>query len=115
MTPLRLLLDEDVPLQLAEALRGRGCDAVHAIEVGLKRRDDDAILAAAVVAGRAVLTHNVRDFAPLAEQYARTARAHHGIVLSNQEPFRELFRRTLLLYATRTREEIDGATLWLPR
>ena len=99
---------------LAEALRRRGCDAVHAIEAGLKQRGDDVILAAAVAEGRAVLTHNVRDFAPLTEQYARTGKAHHGVILSNQEPFRELFRRTLLLFAPRTQEEIDGATVWLP-
>jgi predicted nuclease of predicted toxin-antitoxin system len=113
--PIRLLLDEDVPLPLAEASRRHGGDAVHAIEEGLKQHDDDVVLAAAVAAGRAVLTHNVRDFAPLAQEYARASRVHHGIILSNQEPFRELFRRTLLLFATRTQDDIDGTVDWLPR
>ena len=73
------------------------------------------ILAAAVTAGRAVLTHNVRHFRALADAYARAGTPHHGIVLSNQEAFRELFRRALLLFATRSHEEVDGLLIWIPR
>lgn len=56
-----MLLDEDVQLVMAQALRDRGHDVVHALEAGLKSRDDALVLATAVAQGRAVLTHNVTD------------------------------------------------------
>jgi predicted nuclease of predicted toxin-antitoxin system len=112
---IRLLLDEDVPRSLADTARRRGFDVMHATEVGLSHKPDEVVLAAAVASGRAVMTHNVRHYVPLAHEYARTGRKHRGIVLSNQEPFSELVRRTLLLLATRTHEEIDGTVIWIPR
>ena len=44
MPRIRHLLDEDTPVLLARALRERGYDAVHALEVGLKTRGDPIVM-----------------------------------------------------------------------
>jgi hypothetical protein len=59
----RLLLDEDVWQGLAAALREAGYDAVSATEEGYKGLSDEEILFAATTADRAVVSHNIQDFA----------------------------------------------------
>jgi predicted nuclease of predicted toxin-antitoxin system len=62
MTQITLLLDEDVRPLLAEILRQRGYDAVHVLEVSRGGKSDLEQLAYAVSQGRAMLTHNIRDY-----------------------------------------------------
>jgi len=52
----RLLLDENLPAQLAVLLRARGFDVVHVREAGLRSAPDDEILAHAVVEDRVCIT-----------------------------------------------------------
>jgi uncharacterized protein with PIN domain len=111
---IRLLLDADVTLLLAGTLRLHGHDVVHASEVGLRIASDDAVLAAASVQGRAVLTHNVEDYVRLAREYARDARAHAGIIFAKQRPFREMLRRAATLLHDYRAEDVEGTSLWLP-
>jgi len=106
-------LDEDVRLLLAQALRARGHDVVHALEVGLKSVDDPVVLAAAVAQRRAVLTHNVTDFLPLAGEYGRRGRDHFGILISKQVDVKELLARTTRALAERTPDELFNAVVWL--
>jgi predicted nuclease of predicted toxin-antitoxin system len=115
MAEIRLLLDADVSLLLAETLRPRGHDVVHASEIGLRIASDDVVLAAAAAQGRAVLTHNVEDYVRLAHEYGRDARRHAGIVFARQQPFRELLRRAVTLLHDHRAEDVEGASIWLPR
>ena len=102
MSRLRLLIDEDVWTSLAEALRQAGYDVVSVNEVGRKGLSDEEQLAFAE--GRAFLTHNIQDFAPLAEIYFQHNRSHAGIVVARQFEKGELLRRTLTLLETLTPE-----------
>lgn len=61
------LLDEHVNVPLCEALRARGVDAVHALEIGLARASDPEILRRAQADSRIIMTRNYRDFAPLVQ------------------------------------------------
>ena len=108
-----LLLDEDVQLVMAQALRDRGHDVVHALELGLKSKDDALVLATAVAQGRAVLTHNVTDFLPLAGEYARRGRDHLGIFLAKQMDVKALLARTTRALAERTPADLLNAVVWL--
>ena len=67
---------------------------------------DSEQLAYAASEGRAILTHNSKDFAPLFEQYWWDGREHHGVVVSEQLPVGELLRRMLRLLDTITAEEM---------
>ena len=116
MAEVRLLLDEDVPRLLAESLRARDHDVVHATEVGLKSIDDSSVLARAVARDRTVLTHNAADYIQLAALYGRTGKSHHGIVIARQESgdFRWLLRETGKLLIARTAADLRDAVVWLP-
>jgi predicted nuclease of predicted toxin-antitoxin system len=79
---LRLHLDADVDPQAALHLRDRGYDVVAAREVGLRTATDPEQLAYAARVGRVLVTHNVRDFAPLYDQWWHEQRSHPGVLVS---------------------------------
>jgi hypothetical protein len=59
---------------------------------------DEDQLAFAAAEGRAILTYNVRDFAPLHGQWLATGRPHAGVIVSRQMGRRQyglLLQRTL--------------------
>ena len=79
---MRLLLDEHVPVGVAEQLRARGHDAVAVAEdEGLRGLPDDQVWRAAVAAGRTFVTHDVEGFSGLASASVLAGRAHPGLVL----------------------------------
>lgn len=80
-TAPRLYLDEDVPFQLAARLKASGFDVQTARDAGQLGNSDDAQLEFASEAGRVLVTHNVRDYAALADLWARTGRHHAGLIL----------------------------------
>jgi predicted nuclease of predicted toxin-antitoxin system len=53
---MKLLLDQGLPRSSAALLRERGIDAVHAGESGLATASDQAILEAARLDGRVIVT-----------------------------------------------------------
>lgn len=108
-----LLLDEDVRVILAEILRARGYDATHVLEVGRGGKTDPEQLAYAVRQGRVMLTHNIRDHLRLARTYQARAKMHHGIIVSDQVPLRELLRRVLRCLSRHTAEEMHNRIIWL--
>jgi hypothetical protein len=93
---LRLLIDEMYPGAVAEQLRRRGHDAVAVTErKALRSLADSAIFAEAQTDRRAVVTENVADFVPIAEEADQRGRAHHGLVLIDPAKFLRGQRRTV--------------------
>jgi predicted nuclease of predicted toxin-antitoxin system len=113
MASITLFLDEDVRPLLAEILRQRGYDATHVLEVNRAGKSDLEQLAYAVSQGRAVLTHNIRDYLLLDRQYRDQGKEHYGIIVSDQVPLRELLRRTLRCLSRYTTEEVRNQVIWL--
>ncbi len=109
----RLLLDEDVRAVLAEILRERGYDAVRVLEVERAGRHDPDQLAYAVGEGRAMLSHNIRDFILLDQLYKRQAQEHYGIIVSTQVSLREMLRRTVRCLSRYTTDRIYNQVVWL--
>ena len=103
---IRLLLDEDIWQGLAEALPQADYDAISVTEAGHKGFSDEEILAHAIVEGRAVLTHNIQDFARLAETYFLQEIEHPGISVARQFEKGKLLRRTPALLDTLTPESL---------
>ncbi len=113
MAAPRLLLDENVTPELGRALRQRGYDAVHVEDLDLKEVDDATVFAVAAREGRAVLTQNVRDFMPIAREYAERGEHHAGLIVTPQRTLRELLARALPLLSSRSAADVRDAVLWL--
>lgn len=80
----RLYSNENFPLPAVEALRHAGHNVLTSLEAGNAHQGipDEAVLEFATAQGRAVLTHNRRDFIRL----HRERPGHAGIVVCTDNP-----------------------------
>jgi predicted nuclease of predicted toxin-antitoxin system len=81
---IRLYLDRHIMTRLAVDLRAREYDVLTTEEAGKDTASDDEQLNFATGEGRAILTFNIRDFAPLHDQWQAAGRSHAGIIVSQQ-------------------------------
>ena len=109
----KLLLDEHIWLGLRNALVQRGYDVVHVVDAEMQGVDDETVLVRAVQEGRAVLTFNVRDFAPLAVRWFHEGRGHFGIILSPELGQGELLRQAVNLLGVITADDLKNTVRWL--
>jgi predicted nuclease of predicted toxin-antitoxin system len=108
---VRLYLDRHIMTRLAVDLRGRGYDVLTTQEVGMDRASDEEQLAFAAADHRAIVTFNIRDFAPLHEEWQASDRGHWGIIVSQQLGSRQyglLLQRMLRLLNHFTTDEMIG-------
>ncbi len=108
-----LLLDEDVRPMLGDILRQRGYDAVHVVEVSRGGKSDREQLEYATEQGRAILTHNIRDYLVLDAMYRSRGMDHAGILVSDQVSLRELLHRTLSCLSQMTKDDAFNSVIWL--
>lgn len=111
-TPVRLFLDEHIWKGLTKTLQARGYDAISIVDVE-RSADDEPVLEIATMQGRAVLTFNVKDFAPLSQVWYERGQEHAGIILSGEISQSQLVRRTIRLLETITAEELHNNVRWL--
>jgi predicted nuclease of predicted toxin-antitoxin system len=78
----RLLVDQNVRIEVAEALREDGHEVVRPCETGVARRDDETLFRWAIDNGFTILTFDV-DFA---ERVYWNPEPHLGIVRLRLEP-----------------------------
>ena len=109
----RLFLDEDLHFGLAQALRKRGHDVVHAQEMERKGRSDREQLAYAAEQGRCLLSFNVKDFVILHNEYAVSQRNHWGIIVSKQVPVGEVMRKLLRFLTDHSRDSAKNRLFFL--
>ncbi|MGL6338735.1 MAG: DUF5615 family PIN-like protein [Waterburya sp.] len=69
---IRLYLDEDVNVLVADLLNSRGFDALTVRDAGQLQASDEEQLAYAVSQKRALVTHNRSDFEKLVQTYFLT-------------------------------------------
>ncbi len=113
---VRLYFDRHIIARLALELRGRGYDVLTTEEAGKDTASDEEQLTFATVEGRAILTFNIRDFAPLHEEWSATGRPHAGIIVSQQlgsKQFGVLLHRMLRLLDRYTADEMVGTFVHL--
>lgn len=110
---IKLYLDEDVDPLLATILRDRGYDVLTTHEVKMHKSDDYKQIDFATTQGRAILTHNIRDFYRIAKEYGKINKFHTGIILSSQLPFKEFLKRTLRLLNKHNADDILNHVVWL--
>jgi predicted nuclease of predicted toxin-antitoxin system len=108
---VRLYFDRHIIARLAEDLRSRGYDVLTTEEAGLDSATDEQQLTFATNEKRAILTFNIRDFAPLHEQWSAAGRSHAGIIVSRQLGSRQyglLLQRMLRLLNHFTADELTS-------
>lgn len=108
---VRLYFDRHIMKRLAAGLRGRGYNVLTTEEAGNDTASDDEQLAFATAESRAILTFNIRDFAPLHEQWQAAGQSHAGIIVSQQLGSRQyalLLERLLRLLNHFTADEMVG-------
>jgi predicted nuclease of predicted toxin-antitoxin system len=108
---VRLYFDRHIMTRLAVDLRGRGYDVLTTEEAGKDTASDEEQLAFATAENRAILTFNIRDFAPLHEAWQAVTRSHAGIIVSQQLGSRQyglLLQRMLRLLNRLAAEEMRG-------
>ncbi len=119
---MKLLLDEMYPPVVADQLRCGGHDVRALVESAeLCGQPDADVFAAAQDARLAVVTENVRDFVPLAAEYAQVGRGHHGLVLLDAGTYPRGSPRTVgrmvtalaRLLEQRAGEPADSFVCWL--
>ena len=89
---VRFYLDEDVPAQLAKALRQRRIDILTTQEARMAESTDQQQAAFAVERQRAILTHNKRDFINIHRTYIESGKEHWGIIVADQNKVGPLLR-----------------------
>lgn len=107
---VRLYFDRHILARLADDLRSRGYDVLTTEEAGLDTATDEEQLAFATRDDRAILTFNIRDFAPLHHQWLVVGQKHAGIIVSRQLGRREygvFLQRMLRLLDHFTPEELN--------
>jgi hypothetical protein len=83
-----LLLDEMFTDEIAQQLRAKGYDVISVVaDPALVGLPDDQILAYATAEGRALVTANIRDFAPLDTRYRAADQSHAGLILIPTKTF----------------------------
>jgi uncharacterized protein DUF5615 len=80
---VRLLLDEHYAPAIAERLRAAGQVADTVLGLRLAGVDDQTLLEFCDRESYALLTNNVRDFVPLAREWAAAGREHAGLALTS--------------------------------
>ena len=81
--PTPLYLDVNVPLAIAQQLRRRGVDAVHATEEGTHQLDDDELLELAASHGKVMVTQDIR-FRVMAEDWQSQGKPFAGLLFGHQ-------------------------------
>jgi predicted nuclease of predicted toxin-antitoxin system len=113
---VRLSLDRHIKLRLADDLRERGYDVLTTQAAMLDTATDTEQLSFAANAGRALVRYNIRDFAPLHDEWTAAGRVHAGIIVSQQLGSREyglLLSRMLRLLDHFTADEMRGTLVHL--
>ncbi len=103
---ISLYTNTDIHGKLVSKLRQKGFDAVSAYEEKSGDLSDAEHLEYAASQGRAILTHNSKDFEPLYQQWWETGKHHSGVIVSKRIGLGEWLRRVLRLLNTLTAGEM---------
>lgn len=106
--PIRLYLDEMIPIALAVVLRQYGYDALAAKEANMYGESDENQLAFAVSNSRAIITFNIKDFVLLHQLWLPGRKEHFGIIVSPEIRISKLIHLCLkLLSKTESKDLIN--------
>jgi predicted nuclease of predicted toxin-antitoxin system len=95
--PVRLYLDEMIPVVLAVVLGQYGYDVLTAKEANMFGKSDEDQLAFAVSNQRTIITFNIKDFILLHQKWLSEGKQHSGIIVSPEIRISKLIHLCLRL------------------
>ncbi|MDJ0742031.1 MAG: DUF5615 family PIN-like protein [Xenococcaceae cyanobacterium MO_167.B27] len=110
---IRLYLDEDVNVLVADLLNARGFDALTVRDAGRLQASDAEQLAYAITQQRALVTHNRSDFEELVQTYFATEQKHYGVILAVRRPPQEIAKRLLVILNRVTADEMENQVRYI--
>ncbi len=110
---IRLYLDEDVNVLVADLLNARGFDALSVRDAGRLQASDAEQLAYAVNHQRALVTHNRSDFEELIQTYFDAERKHCGVILAVRRSPQEIAQRLLAILNQVTADEMENQVRYI--
>ncbi|MGC1305768.1 MAG: DUF5615 family PIN-like protein [Phormidesmis sp.] len=110
---IRLYLDEDVNVLVADLLNARGFDALSVRDAGQLQASDAEQLIYAVNHQRALVTHNRSDFEKLIQTYFDTEQKHYGVILAVRRSPQEIAQRLLAILNQVTADEIENQVRYI--
>jgi hypothetical protein len=113
VTSIKLYLDEDVEVFLADAVRRRGYEANTTRDCGNLGSPDRAQVAFALQNSFVILTHNVRDFPRLHYEIIGRNEHHSGFIIAKKESATILLRRLLKLLTEKSAEDMQDGLEYL--
>ena len=113
MEKIRLCIDEYLSDRIAVTLRCKGFDAISAHEVNMRGKTDKEQLEYAVKYDRILRTRNGKHFIILQREYHKDGLSHHGILVTDYLPLKELIRRLTNFLNKKNLSDIGNTLDWL--
>jgi predicted nuclease of predicted toxin-antitoxin system len=110
---IRLYLDEDVNVLVADLLKARGFDSITARDAGKLQASDEEQLAYAVSQKRTLVTHNRTDFEELIQVYFDREQMHYGVIFAIRRPPQEIAQRLLVILNQVTADEMENQVRYI--
>jgi len=110
---IRLYLDEDVNVMIADLLKARGFDSLTVRDAGRLSASDEEQLAYAVSQKRTLVTHNRTDFEELTQIYFNTEQKHCGVIFAVRRPPQEIAQRLLVILNQVTADEMENQVRYI--
>jgi predicted nuclease of predicted toxin-antitoxin system len=110
---IRLYLDEDVNVLVAELLQARGFDAITARDAEQLHATDAEQFAYAVSQGRTMITHNRTDFESLVQAYFDSGQMHYGVIFAVRRSPQEIAQRLLIILNQVTSDEMQNQVRYI--
>lgn len=110
---IRLYLDEDVHVLVADLLQARGFDVVTARDAEKLQVSDEEQLAYAVSQSRALVTHNRTDFEALVQDYFAVGNMHYGVIYAVRRSPHDIAKRLLAILNQVTAEEMQNQVRYI--
>lgn len=110
---IRLYLDEDVNVLVADLLQARGFDVLTARDAGQLHAKDAEQLAYAVNQSRTLVTHNRTDFEELVQSYFGLGQTHYGVIFAVRRSPQEIAQRLLIILNQVTSDEMQNQVRYI--
>lgn len=110
---IKVYLDEDVNVLIAELVRLQNFKSLTASEAGRKGKTDAEQLEYATRNGYAILTHNRTDYERLAQDYFANDKTHRGIIIAVRRPTHEIANRLFKVLNDFTADEMKNQIIYI--
>jgi predicted nuclease of predicted toxin-antitoxin system len=110
---IKVYLDEDVNVLVAEIIYSRNFEALTVSEAGRKGKSDAEQLEFAINGKYAILTHNRVDYEDLAKEYFESGRNHCGIIIAVRRSPNKIAERLLEILNDFTADELKNQIIYI--